>query len=128
MTPAPLLPELCSIDEEPIPSLHAIKQAANTEAWKAIHTDLLRRVTESHAISGQCCFVCSDIAQYRCVQCGPNCYCCSQCLGYSYSMANIFHIPEEWVVSHYIIVCSGVKTIKMYQYALLYRMECTSQL
>ena len=38
---APLLPELCSIDEEPIRSLHAIKQAANTEAWKAIRTDLL---------------------------------------------------------------------------------------
>ena len=82
MSTDPSLPELCSINEEPIPSLHAIKQAANTEAWTVI---------ESHAMpSGKCCFVCSDIAQYRCVQCGPNCYYCSQCLGYSHSMGNIF--------------------------------------
>ena len=46
LSPAPLLPELCSIDEEPIPTLHAIKQAANTEVWKAIRTGLLRTLTD----------------------------------------------------------------------------------
>ena len=109
LSPATSLPELCSIDEEPIPSLHAIKQHRSMESysyWPVTNSDWI----PCNALWAECCFVCSAIASYRCVQCGPNCYYCSQCLGYSHSMGNIFHIPEEWVVSHYIIVCNGVET------------------
>ena len=100
LSPSTSVPDLCGSGEEQIPSLHAIKQAANAEAWKAIRSDLLKAATESFAMPlEQCCLLCSDAAQYRCIQCGPNCYYCSQCLGYSHCKTNLFHIPEEWVVS-----------------------------
>ena len=47
-------------------SLHALKQAANAEAWGSILSDMLKAVPESQAMQcGQLCFSCSQTAEYR---------------------------------------------------------------
>ena len=133
LSPSTSVPDLCGSGEEQIHSLHAIKQAANAEAWKAIRSDLLKAATESFAMPlEQSCLLCSDTARYRCIQCGPNCYYCSQCLGYSHCKTNIFHIPEEWVVSddtvHIYHVMFTELYIQLYTLYMFCRTECINRL
>ena len=90
----------CSQPPTSLPSLHEVKQTANAVAWGKIRQDLLQAVTESNAMPiGQLCVICSDIAQYRCVRCGPVVYYCPQCFGNLHSKLNMFHTAEVWDVS-----------------------------
>lgn len=82
------------------PSLHAIKQAANVKSWEKIRSSLLWVVTESQSMPvDQHCVFCPTLAKYRCLECGPIAYFCSECLGEYHSKINIFHTPEVWDVS-----------------------------
>ena len=89
----------CNADDEreTYPTLHTINEAANAIV---LRSDLLRAVTESFAVPiGECCHMCSETAECRCVQCGPTIYYCLKCYEVSHSTANIFHTAEVWDVS-----------------------------
>lgn len=86
--------------EAGLPSLHKIKQKANVAAWISTRQMLLDVCTEINSMpSNQLCSVCaSDKALFRCHQCGPNTYYCSNCLDQYHTLTSILHSPEEYKV------------------------------
>ena len=74
-------------------SLHAVKQQVSACAWGQIRSVLRKAVVESSAMpKNQVCILCSKMALYRCIQCGPNSYYCCDCFGQAHKSVNIFHI------------------------------------
>ena len=89
--------------DDPLPSLHKIKQKAKEAGRSTLRSALITSITENSSIPlDQLCTICNSTeATFRCVQCGPCAYYCCQCLNEWHSWINIFHTPEEWkVVTH----------------------------
>ena len=86
-------------DDDPMVSLHYIKQKAATAAWGRARPALLKAAVEGSAMPlGQCCISCGDAATCRCIQCAPWAYYCSKCFAQAHTKVNIFHIGEVWEV------------------------------
>ena len=88
------------------PTLYAISRKASVAAWNSLRQPMLEAVTESRAVpeEQECTFCLEARAKFRCVQCGPYCYYCDQCLAKLHLHSNIFHVPEQWKVSTYMSV------------------------
>ena len=88
------------IDHTPKISLHSIKQKANVAAWESIRPALLTAVVECCAMPEDqlCTLCCVSDASFRCKQCGPCVYYCSNCIHEWHNGNNIFHTAEEWKV------------------------------
>jgi len=100
---AALFPDLGGFEAEqdPTPTLHEVKQAANVAAWENIRSRLLQAAIECNAMPVDvCCIICSGTAKYRCIHCVPTAYYCLSCLGDSHSKTNVLHCPEVWDVSY----------------------------
>ena len=81
-------------------SLYSIKQRANVAAWESLRPALLTAVVECCAMPEDqlCTLCCNDEASFRCKQCGPCVYYCSNFLHGWHTCNNIFHTAEEWKV------------------------------
>jgi len=81
-------------------TLHEMNEAANAEGWQRVRSSLLHAVTQSFAMPlEECCRVCHEAAECRCIQCGPAVYYCLRCFETLHSVTNIFHTAEMWEVS-----------------------------
>lgn len=89
------------------PTFYAISQKASVTAWNSMRQSMLEAVTESYAMPEEqvCTFCFENLAQFRCVQCGPCSYYCAHCLPKLHLCSNIFHIPEEWKASILLPTC-----------------------
>ena len=82
------------------PSLHFIKQKAAATAWEQNHLLMLKTCIECNSLpSCQKCIMCTYEAKYRCLQCAPWAFFCSNCFADAHRTINIFHVGEEWEVS-----------------------------
>ena len=83
------------------PSLHYIKQKAAVAAWEQNRLSMLKACIECNAMpNDQTCIMCPSEAEYRCLQCAPWAYFCSNCFADAHRTVNIFHVGEIWEVSH----------------------------
>ena len=46
----------------------------------------------------QSCLLCSELAVFRCQECGPLVYYCFECFSKQQQKVNLFHIAEKWEV------------------------------
>ena len=70
------------------------------ENWKEILPKLFNIMVENNALpKNQKCFKCENLANYRCLDCGPNIYFCSYCEELFYHNINIFHRRISLILS-----------------------------
>ena len=82
------------------PSLHFIEQKAAATAWEQSRLSMLKTCIECNSLpSCQKCIMCISEAKYRCLQCAPWAFFCSNCFADAHRTINIFHVGEEWEVS-----------------------------
>ena len=93
--------DIATTERESLPTLHEVAQKRAVESWKKIRLDMLRIAIESEALpEDQLCTACTaDKALYRCLQCGPRIFFCSQCYEAAHRKTNIFHTGEVWEVT-----------------------------
>lgn len=83
----------------PEPSLHAIKQKSTVLAWEGVRAALRTAAVQCSAMPiGQECILCSELAEYRCLECAAWAFYCSECFGNVHSKVGIFHTGEIWQV------------------------------
>ena len=88
-------------DSGSLPTLHQIMQKQAAESWGRIRSSLLTIAIESEALPEEkLCFICiTTEASYRCLQCSPILFYCSECLAAAHSKTYLFHRAEIWEVS-----------------------------
>ena len=75
------------------------RQATNKEfsVWEALKPELLRVSLESSAPSSHRCCICTEQANYRCLECSNSIVFCETCVKATHR--NSLHLPEIWNVS-----------------------------
>ena len=83
----------------PEPTLHELQSKASIAGWKKLRKQMILTAVERSAMPvDQLCFLCGEIAVFRCQECGPLAYFCYKCLCAQHEKANFFHVPEKWEV------------------------------
>ena len=81
------------------PSEHQLDCQASVRGWEKLRMEMLSSAIESSAMPvDQTCFLCSNLAVFRCQACGPLVYYCFECFSKQHEKVNIFHVAEKWEV------------------------------
>ena len=84
---------------EVLPSLHEITQKQVVQVWSSLRPLLLRAAITSSALPIHAeCLSCSEEANCRCLECGPQVYFCEPCHQKAHQTVNVFHSGEIWQV------------------------------
>ena len=92
----PVPHEEASSNEE---TAYSIAKAKELSVWTSLRPELLRVSLESAAPSSNLCFICKDLAEYRCRECSHSIVFCETCVKATHR--NSLHLPEKWNVSTY---------------------------
>ena len=74
---------------------------------------MLQNAVESSAMPvDQTCLLCSELAVFRCQECGSSIYYCYQCFSKQHEKVNIFYTAEKWkVILMYVQAVDSLITI-----------------
>ena len=112
-----LAPQFFPSSDTDEPTTHELESRTSAYAWEKIQSDMLTVITEGAAMPPeQACIYCDSLASFRCQQCGPLGFFCSQCLDSSHKLVNLFHVPEKWEVMWFYVytnVCDCCHKIKL---------------
>lgn len=79
------------------PSAHEIERQSASSKWQMLRSKLLTAAVESASLPpNQLCIVCCQLASFRCLECGPGVYYCSEYFCKVHEKMNFFHIAEKW--------------------------------
>ena len=96
---------VCENPGEGEPSMYKIQQQTSVIGWERLRPDMMHIITEANAMpNDKICAVCQiDLANFRCLRCGPVAYYCISCLRVVLILIAtcfMFHVPEEWEVNN----------------------------
>ena len=81
---------------------HELQSRASVESWGKLRKMMISTAMEGCAMPiAQQCLLCPSPAVFRCQQCGPVVYYCSDCFCKQHESANFFHVAEKWEVLSY---------------------------
>ena len=81
------------------PTLHELQSKASIAGWNKLRKQMILTAVGASAMPfNQLCCICSEVAVFRCQECGPLAFFCYKCLCIQHERMHFFHVAEKWEV------------------------------
>ena len=72
------------------------------DMWASLRSEMLQSAFQSSAPNKDCCTICKNPAEYRCLECSFTSVFCATCIRATHQ--NSLHLHEKWNVSTYLLM------------------------